>query len=90
MSPSLLLHALRTQLSIPLTVFKEVNTPAVMSLSNDTLWDVFPAIQITVDRGSSSKDKEGNTGVIPRNRAGTKQNIRESSVRCSVRYANFF
>jgi len=38
---------------MPLTVFKEVNTPAVMSLSNDTLWDVFPAIQITVDRGSS-------------------------------------
>ena len=57
MSPSLLLHALRTQLSMLLTLFKEVNTPAVMSLSNDTLWDVFPAIQITVDRGSSSKDR---------------------------------
>ena len=65
MSPSLLLHALRTQLSMLFAVFKEVNTPAVMSFSNDTLWDVFFAIQITVDRGSSSKDREGNTGVIP-------------------------
>ena len=65
MSPSLLLHALRTQLSMLLAVFKELNTPAVMSFSNDTLWDVFPAIQITVDRGSSSKDREGNTSVIP-------------------------
>ena len=65
MSPSLLLQALRTQLSMPLAVFKEVNTPAEMSFSNDTLWDVFPAMQITVDRGSSSRDREGNTGIIP-------------------------
>ena len=65
MSPSLLLHALRTQLSMLLALSKEANTPAEMSLSNETFSDVFPAIQITVDRGSSSNDREGNTSVIP-------------------------
>lgn len=84
MSPPLLLHALRTQLSMLLAVFKEVNTPARMSFSNDKLWDVFPATQITVDRGSSSKDRQGNTGVIPQIYSWRKTKHPEILVRSSI------
>ena len=84
MSPSLLLHALRTQLSMLLALFKRANTPAEMSLSNDTFSDVFPAIQITVDRGSSSKDREGNRNVIPQRYSRLKTKNLETSVRYSI------
>lgn len=84
MSPSLLLHALRTQLSMLLALFKRANTPAEMSLSNDTFSDVFPAIQITVDRGSSSKDREGNRNVIPQRYSRLKTKTLETSVRYSI------
>ena len=84
MSPSLLLHAFRTQLSMLLAVFKEVNTPALMSFSNDTFSDVFPAIQITVDRGSSSKDREENKGVIPQRYSRCKTKYLEPFVGNSI------
>lgn len=59
-----MLHALRTHLFTLFTSFKEVNTPASMSFTNDTLYEVLPAIQITVECGSSNEEKEGNTDVI--------------------------
>lgn len=53
-----MLQAFRTQLLTLLDSPKDVKTPALMSLTNVTSYDVFPEIHMTVDCGSSEWEKQ--------------------------------